>query len=58
MNLGIFDEFPILYLFPDIIHRGEMVMHPVDLPLAGLPRRVTHAESEFTIGELALEKFN
>ena len=58
MNLGVLDEFPVLYLFPHILHRAKIVMHPVHLPLAGFARRVTHAESEFTIGKLLLQEFD
>ena len=58
MNLGVLDEFPVLYLFPHVLHRAKIVMHPVHLPLAGFARRVTHAESEFTIGKLLLQEFD
>lgn len=54
MNLGVLDEFPILYLLPDVLDRAKMVMHTVHLPLAGLASRVTHAETEFAVGKLLL----
>ncbi len=58
MNLGVLDEFPVLYLFPHVLHRAEIIMHPVHLPLAGFARSVTHAESEFTIGKLLLQELD
>lgn len=58
MNLGVLDEFPILYLLPHVLDSAKMVVNTVHLPLAGLASRVTHAETEFAVWKLLLEEFD